>query len=188
MRYIVSSGTRRVRVDLHDNAASTGEPLPVLLDEHSYSIDWQILSASPGGGRYSLLLNGRSYDVTVRREEGALLVELGGRLYRFVVQDERTAALSSLARGERSGGEVAIKAPMPGLVSAVLVKAGDQVSSGHVLVVLEAMKMENDLAAPRDGVVKEVRVARGQPVNQGEVLVIIGDSQVTETMGTGRES
>jgi len=64
---------------------------------------------------------------------------------------------------------------MPGLVSNVLAAVGDEVMRGQNIVVLEAMKMENDLTTPRQGIVKSLRVAKGQAVNQGDLLAIIGD-------------
>jgi biotin carboxyl carrier protein len=70
---------------------------------------------------------------------------------------------------------VTIRAPMPGLVSNVLVSEGDEVQRGQAVVVLEAMKMENDLSATRAGSVKSLRVAKGQTVAQGEALAVIGD-------------
>lgn len=72
------------------------------------------------------------------------------------------------------GGPGVVTAPMPGTINAVKVKVGDQVKQGDPLVVLEAMKMENEIPAPVAGTVKEVRVTQGQTVNNGDVLVIIG--------------
>ncbi|HEX2350831.1 MAG TPA: acetyl-CoA carboxylase biotin carboxyl carrier protein subunit, partial [Ktedonobacterales bacterium] len=68
-----------------------------------------------------------------------------------------------------------IRAPMPGLVSNVLAQEGQEVARGQAIIVLEAMKMENDLVTPRAGVVKRVGAAKGQTVNQGDMLAIIGD-------------
>ncbi|MGB9802351.1 biotin/lipoyl-containing protein [Desulfofundulus sp.] len=71
-------------------------------------------------------------------------------------------------------GAGTVTAPMPGNINAVKVKVGDQVKVGDPLVILEAMKMENEITAPVAGTVKEVRVKPGQTVNNGDVLVIIG--------------
>ncbi|HHW43001.1 biotin/lipoyl-binding protein [Desulfofundulus thermobenzoicus] len=71
-------------------------------------------------------------------------------------------------------GAGAVTAPMPGNINAVKVKPGDQVKAGDPLVVLEAMKMENEITAPVAGTVEEVRVKAGQTVNNGDVLVVIG--------------
>jgi biotin carboxyl carrier protein len=70
---------------------------------------------------------------------------------------------------------IAIKAPMPGRVVRVLVAAGDRVKARQGVVVVEAMKMENELRAPRDGTVKDIAVAPGAAVESGAVLLVIGD-------------
>ena len=71
-------------------------------------------------------------------------------------------------------GAGTIKAPMPGNINAVHVKVGDQVKSGQALLILEAMKMENEITSPINGSVKEIRIEKGQTVNNGDVLIIIG--------------
>ncbi len=72
-----------------------------------------------------------------------------------------------------AGGET-VSAPMPGTILDVKAKAGDAVKSGQVLLILEAMKMENEIMAPRDGVVKAMNVAKGATVNTGDVLCVLG--------------
>ena len=81
-------------------------------------------------------------------------------------------------RGARSGptapsGELPIKAPIPGLVSRLLVRAGDEVKAHQALAILEAMKMENEIKAPRAGVVKKIKVKAGQSVEQGAVMLTL---------------
>jgi glutaconyl-CoA/methylmalonyl-CoA decarboxylase subunit gamma len=71
------------------------------------------------------------------------------------------------------GGELVVKAPMPGSILEVKVKAGDQTGAGDVLIVLEAMKMENELTAPQAGTVKEVLVKKGDTVNSGDPLIVL---------------
>ncbi|WP_018086759.1 biotin/lipoyl-containing protein [Desulfurispora thermophila] len=71
-------------------------------------------------------------------------------------------------------GAGVVTAPMPGNINAVKVNVGDTVKAGDGLVILEAMKMENEITAPIDGTVKEVKVQKGQTVNNGDVLVVIG--------------
>ena len=84
----------------------------------------------------------------------------------------RWCGLASGGLGGQSG-DSAVKAPIPGLVIKVLVTQGDQVQVGQPLIILEAMKMENELRAPRDGVVATVKVKPGNSVNQGETLVTL---------------
>lgn len=73
-----------------------------------------------------------------------------------------------------SAGEVSLVAPMPGTILDVLVKEGDSVKEGQIAVVLEAMKMENELQVPASGIVKAVNVAKGASVNTSDLLIIIG--------------
>lgn len=127
---------------------------------------------------YSLLLDNRSYEVHLdNTERNAYRVMVSGEGYEgfeVSVVDERTYR-ASLASGGLGGvsGDSAIKAPIPGLVVKVLVAEGEQVSLGQSVVILEAMKMENDLRAPRDGVVATIKVKPGNSVNQGETLVTL---------------
>ncbi len=127
---------------------------------------------------YSLLLDNRSYEVHVdETERNAYRVMVSGGGYEGFevgIVDERTYR-ASLASGGLGGpsGDSAIKAPIPGLVVKVLVAEGDSVQTGQPIIILEAMKMENELRAPRDGVVATVKVKPGNSVNQGETLVTL---------------
>jgi biotin carboxyl carrier protein len=134
-------------------------------------------------GHYSLLIGETSFEVFLRRtpaEDGNdsqnFEVLLDGLPYNVAVADERRHALAGLAKGANDSGDATIKAPMPGLIAGVLVAPGDVVERGQRVVVLEAMKMQNDLLAPRAGVVRSVKAEAGQAVNQGQPLLIIGDS------------
>jgi biotin carboxyl carrier protein len=134
-------------------------------------------------GHYSLLLGVRSFEVFVRAlpaESADTLpfeVYLDGAPLAVEVVDERLHALAGLGKGRGESGEATVKAPMPGLVASVLVAPGDTVTRNQRVVVLEAMKMQNDLLAPRAGVVRAVKTAQGQAVNQGQPLVVIGDPE-----------
>jgi len=107
-------------------------------------------------------------------ENGAVGVEIGGALYEAVVQKGLRAPFSS-DTAKRDAGASSIKAPMPGRVVRVLVAVGDRVTAEQGVVVVEAMKMENELRSSRDGTVKEIRVGVGAAVDTGAVLVVIGD-------------
>jgi biotin carboxyl carrier protein len=97
---------------------------------------------------------------------------VGGLRYEVKVQDERSRRLSLVDRTLRAPeGELAIKAPIPGLVVRVPIETGQQLAEGDTLVILEAMKMENELRAPRGGTVHEVRARPGDQVALGQVLV-----------------
>ncbi len=121
---------------------------------------------------YSLLASGRSYEANIVFMDGAWEVLLDGVLYVVQVEDERERRLRAQAGRELASQVlVRIKSPMPGLVVDVRVRPGDEVEKGQVLLLLESMKMQNEIRAPRKGTVLEVHVEPGQSVNQNQVLV-----------------
>lgn len=85
----------------------------------------------------------------------------------------QVAALAQRARGATAEGPLTVKSPMPGRLVKVLVRVGDKLAAGQAVVVVEAMKMENELRAPRAGVVRELRAAEGAAVDAGQDLVVI---------------
>lgn len=122
---------------------------------------------------FSVLLSGRSYEVHVTPSFGGQLqLQTCGLEFPAEVIDPRSW------RGRRHGGTEAegrqqIAAPMPGKVVRLLVKAGDTVEAGQGLLVVEAMKMQNEIRSPKSGKVERVLAAEGQAVNAGEVLCIV---------------
>lgn len=183
MRYVATISGRKYTIDLEDN----GHVRRVSVDGREMRLDWQPIAADRDAatGHYSLLTSGKSYDVFARAVEDpdhsgeslarTIEIHLSGFPYVVTVHDERTEALASLAGGAHISGDATIRAPMPGLVTNILVSAGEEIKRGQTVIVLEAMKMENDLTTPRAGIVKEIRVARGQTVAQNDALAIIGD-------------
>jgi biotin carboxyl carrier protein len=123
---------------------------------------------------FSILLSGRSYDVLVQSERSNYTITFGGEQYVVQVEDERSRKLNLGRRAPAlPHGELAIKAPISGLIVKVLVEPGDTVEDGQPLVILEAMKMENEIRSLRAGVVKSVAVAAGKRVEQNEVLAVL---------------
>ncbi len=153
----------------------------IIVNGQVYDIDFQQLSE---GGMLSLLLNNRSLEAIVEEREDAWEVLLRGELYTVKAQDERAYRLAK-ARGTaaEASGEVAIKSPMPGIIIAAPVEVGQVVKKGDQVIILESMKMENELKAPRDGVVLRVHVASGSSVEKGQVLVTIGDAEADSAEG-----
>ena len=120
------------------------------------------------------MLGGQSFEAHVYTDEEQWQVLLRGDMYRAVVEDERERRLRSQLEGapvER--GEFHLKAPMPGLVIAIPVGEGQPVEKGDVLLILESMKMQNELKAPRAGKVSRVRVAPGERVEQKQTLLSV---------------
>jgi biotin carboxyl carrier protein len=92
------------------------------------------------------------------------------------VTEARSAAVAELVRQARStatSGPAAVRSPMPGRVVKVLVRAGERIATGQAVVVVEAMKMENELRAPRAGTVREIRCAEGAAVEAGQDLIVV---------------
>ena len=126
--------------------------------------------------RYSLLLDRRPYDVFAEESPHGYHIVIGSRLFAVTAPGP--------ARGRRAGGpadvettteagEWVLTSPMAGVVQEVLVQPGDEVEAGQVVIVIEAMKMQNDLHARRAGTVKAVYVSAGQRVGQGAPLLVV---------------
>lgn len=123
-------------------------------------------------GIWSLLLGATSHTVDVSERDGAYVVEVAGESYRIRVEEETRYIIRTRGAKAGAGGQV-LKAPMPGKVTHIEVAVGQAVKPGDGLIVLEAMKMENEFRSSAAGTVKEVRVQVGQAVNPGDVLVVI---------------
>jgi biotin carboxyl carrier protein len=142
---------------------------------YAVSIDGRarVVDGQPAGATtFSLLIDHASAEVSVLNRGDEYTVETGGRLHRLRLLDER-----AVRRQARAGGTVGsspeVRAAMPGKVVAVLVAVGATVERGQGLLVIEAMKMENEIVAPRAGRVAAIRVQPGQTVEAGETLAVI---------------
>lgn len=127
---------------------------------------------------FKFKIGGQDYTAVVEEEQkaGALKVTVNGQTYNVEIPETkaampRPAAARAAAPAAQAGGPVTIKSELPGTVQKVNVKAGDRVKKGDVLLVIEAMKMANDIVADCDGTVQQVAVSAGQNVNQGDLLV-----------------
>jgi len=118
----------------------------------------------------SILLDGKSYNVEVEHFDREYQVLVRGEVYSFRVLDEREVEITHV---EQPGGVKSLSAPMPGLVVEIMVSEGDSVSAGQTLLVLEAMKMQNEITAPASGTVSRVDVKAGASVNSGDSLVVL---------------
>jgi biotin carboxyl carrier protein len=162
MKYVVLVDGQSIEVEV------AGEQVTIAGTIHSAT-----LNAIPGTPLRQLLLDGRPLTLSVEPlGRGRWALGPGGERLEVEVLDERTRHIRSLTGGgdQRRAAEV-LRAPMPGLVVRVQAREGDAVNAGVGLIVLEAMKMENELKAAAAGVVKSVRVAPGEAVEKGQVLV-----------------
>ena len=152
------------------------EYLIEVIDEHHVSVngrvqevDFETISGQPA---YSLIIDGKSYESYVYETEDGLQVLTRGRQYNLTVEDERERRLRAAAgAGVAETGEFHMKAPMPGLVVSILISEGDRVEKGQVLLILESMKMQNELKSPKAGIVGRIRVKQGETVEQRQPLL-----------------
>ena len=129
--------------------------------------------------KYQINLNGRVYEVEVEATTAMLLSEYEAVAPAPVAaaapaEAAPTVPAAAPAAPAVTGAGEAVNAPMPGNILKVNVNVGDKVKAGTVLVVLEAMKMENEIMAPKDGAVTQVLVSKGSTVDTGAPLVVIG--------------
>ncbi|MGB2804272.1 MAG: biotin/lipoyl-containing protein [Candidatus Zixiibacteriota bacterium] len=121
----------------------------------------------------SFLFNHRSLDLQFSRNEENISVFLGGKKYECVLEDERSQRMKRLgALKVDTKKEQEMRSPMPGLITAIQVKEGDTVVTGQGVVIIEAMKMENELKAKHDGKVKAIKVKKHQAVDKDQVLIV----------------
>ncbi len=120
---------------------------------------------------YSVLLGGKSIEVSVEEAASGLRLRANGREYQVEIFDPRSWRRRHGAGIELEGRQQLI-APMPGKIVRVLVAAGQQVSAGQGLLVIEAMKMQNEIRSPKSGTVEKL-AREGQTVNAGEILAIV---------------
>jgi biotin carboxyl carrier protein len=125
-----------------------------------------------GEGQWSLVIDGASTVADVTDEDGVSMVHVDGETFRIRVEEETRYLIRTRGGTATASGQV-LKAPMPGRVVLVEVTVGQRVQRGDGLVILEAMKMENEFRASGDGTVREIRVQAGQTVNPGDVLIVI---------------
>ncbi len=127
--------------------------------------------------KYNISFNGRTYEVEVELAEPQLLSDFAAISPAPVAAAPAAAPASAAAAAPKAapaaaGGDT-VAAPMPGTILKVNVAKGDKVKAGQVLVVLEAMKMENEILAPKDGTVAQVVAAKGSSVDTGAALVVL---------------
>jgi biotin carboxyl carrier protein len=164
MKYITTVEDRQFLVEIIDEKH-------VSVDGKVYEVDFESVSGQPV---YSLILDGKSHESYVAPGDHDWQVLIRGRLYPVTVEDEREKRLRSAAGGGvAETGEFHLRAPMPGLVVAILVEEGQAIKKGQVLLILESMKMQNELKSPRDGTAGRIRVKAGETVEQKQTLLSV---------------
>lgn len=163
MRYFVTVSGRTWEIDLSGTEA--------LVDGQPVSAD---LRAVHGTGLRHMLVDGESFPLVLNPGDGRgeWHVHIDGRRFAVEVLDERARAIREMTgQGAAPRGPKPVRAPMPGLVVRVEVEPGQVVRPGQGIVIVEAMKMENELRTEAGGVVARIHVAAGQAVEKGAVLV-----------------
>ena len=148
-----------------------GTHVLALIDGRRYEA--QVRALQPGV--YLLLLDGQVYECRVDRQggkQGAAEVTVGAQAYTVMLTDPKRLRGGQSA-GASLDGTAQIVAPMPGKVVRVLVEAGAEVEAGRGLVVVEAMKMQNEMKSPKAGIVTSINVSTGATVNAGDILAVV---------------
>ena len=164
MKYITTIEDKQFVIEIIDDKH-------ISVDGKIYEVDFESVSGQPV---YSLIVDGKSHESYVQRGDDNWQVLLRGRLYPVTVEDEREKRLRAAAgAGVEETGEYHLKAPMPGLVVTILVEEGQEVKKGQVLLILESMKMQNELKSPRDGKVNRIKIKAGESVEQKQPLLSV---------------
>jgi biotin carboxyl carrier protein len=151
-------------------------PIEILDDYHvsfgdeNITVDFSSIKEQP---LYSLLVNGESYEGYVFQNEDTWQVLLLGQFFSVKVTDERERHLRALEASIAQHKDHTIKAPMPGLIVSILVEDNQQVEKGRVLIILESMKMQNELRSPLSGTISHIRVSEGETVEQKQILLTV---------------
>ena len=164
MKYIATVNDKEFTIEIIDEKH-------VLLNGQPVEVDFEAIQDQPV---FSLITEGRSYEAYVNENDAFWEVLLLGHLYTIQVVDEREQRLRNAGGGAvAAGGEFHLKAPMPGLVVAIPVEEGQEVAKGDVLIILESMKMQNELRSGKDGVVTRIRVNVGDSVEQKTTMLSV---------------
>ena len=163
MLFDATSSGRSARIEVREKQ---GRYL-VTIDEKTLDLDL----VKTGEHDVSVLVNGVSYDFGLEKTADGFAVIVRGDRFDVEIRDALKGAAPSRSA---ASGPVKLKAPMPGKIVKVLVAVGEPVESGQGVLVMEAMKMENELKASRAGHIQEIRVGEGQAVEMGTLLLVIG--------------
>ena len=162
MAYIIKIEDREFKGDI----TKAGNSFKVLLDGKEFQVE----VAQSDEDKLTLIIDNKPYQIFLD-SDGTL--NINGELYNFEVIDEQVAKVIKSGTEVAHKKEAIVTAPMPGLVIEVEVKEGDSVKKGQGLLIIEAMKMQNEFKSPRDGIVKKIMVQKGQTVNSKDTLIII---------------
>jgi len=166
MAFIGKLGEQSYTVEIEETGKSVYR---VSVDGNEFLVDGK----KTGRTNYSLIVGDRSFEIEVDNTDDEYRVLVDGRTYRIQLVDERRMRIGGTQSGVELEGRQLVSVPMPGKIIAILVAEGDSVEKGQGLVIVEAMKMENEVRSPIAGEIKEIKVKPGDTVDGGAVLVIV---------------
>ena len=166
MSFIATLGDQTFTVEIEETGKSVYR---VSVDGNEFIVDGK----KTGRTNYSLIVDNRSFEIEVDNTDDEYRVLVDGRNYHISMVDERRMRVGAAQAGTELQGRQKVSVPMPGKVIAILVAQGDQVEKGQGLVIVEAMKMENEVHSPIAGEVKEIKVKPGDTVEGGAVLLVV---------------
>ena len=158
-------------IDMNLNFNLDSKNLLLYLDPNT-KIDCQKLSLNT----YSLLLNGKSYYISIRKNIDEYIVSIDHTSYSVKVYDKYDILLQKIGKDNSKTSNLGeIYALIPGLVSQLFVNKGDDVAIGQKLIILEAMKMENEIDSPISGVIKDIYINSGDKIDKGDLIMEISN-------------
>jgi biotin carboxyl carrier protein len=166
MTFVAKLGDQSYTIEIEETGKSVYR---VSVDGNEFLVDGKKI----GRTNYSLIVDNRSFEIEVDHAEDEYRVLVDGRNYHVHLIDERRMLTGAAQSVPQLQGRQKVSVPMPGKVIAVLVAEGDAVEKGQGLVIVEAMKMENEVHSPIAGEVKEIKVKPGDTVEGGAVLMVV---------------
>ena len=175
--YEISVGGKIYKVEIESASSTASQSLDGSIAEVAHRVrldrrDIPVSCVPVSEGSLSLVVNGESFDVSCERAGERLQVSVRGAIYECIVSDPRSLRTRKRA-GLADSGEQKLTASMPGKVVRIIAAVGDQIIGGQGILVIEAMKMQNEVRSPKNGQLKKLLVRQGANVVAGEVLAII---------------
>lgn len=162
MAYVVKIDDREFRVELEKK----GDMFDVMIDGQHKSVEL----VQQDGDKLLLLIDRKPYRIVLDTDDRLIVND---ELYHAEILDEQIQKLLKASPQSLLKKDLVLAAPMPGLVIDVLVTEGDSVTKDQGLLIIEAMKMQNEMKTSRDGIVKQILVQKGQTINSGDKLLVI---------------
>jgi len=166
MKYISKVFDKEIKLELSDTGTDSFD---VHLSNHTVPLQ---IFKTDSHDKISALIGNRSYELEINKNESGYVIQYKGNRYKISVEDERLQQFKKFSNHATNDVEEKdLKAPMPGLIVATEVEPGQKVKTGQGLVIIEAMKMENEIKATRDVTIKDIIIKEGQPVDKNQILM-----------------